>query len=359
MTLSLSLAAISYRPIAPFDLGLFTLSLHGIFAAVGFLAGAWYTTRLFGKRGFDMLKLQSVLTWALLGALLGARWLTIPAYWVDNGFDLGELVNIGGNYSILGGFAGGIGIGVWRARMLGLRIWPTLDLAAFGLALGTVVGRIGDLAIVEHLGGPTSFFLGYGIRPGYDVAPQHNALQCTPKEVIGEFCGVYHHAALYDMLGAAVLLGVLIWIYRSAGTRLRYGQLFAVWAAWYGLQRFLIDFTRLALEQGGDRVLGPLTWSQWSALATGVGGLALLAWLGKRNLPATPENDRAMGMTPALPEDVVVEPDLDDPTSTERPALPADEDIDEAIILDDPNYAEDPALPASGEAEGEQTRPPD
>ena len=352
-----ALAAISYPPIPLFDVGPFRLSLHGIFAAIGFLAGAWYTIRLFQRRGFDVMKLQSVLTWALLGALLGARWLTIPAYWVDNGFDLGELVNIGGNYSILGGFAGGVGIGVWRARMLGLRIWPTLDMAAFGLALGTVVGRIGDLAIVEHLGGPTSFFLGYGIRPGYDVAPQHDMLECATA--VGQYCGVYHHAALYDMLGAAVLLGFLIWVYRSAGTRLRYGQLFAVWAAWYGLQRFLIDFTRLALEQGGDRVLGPLTWSQWSALATGVGGLALLAWLGKRNLRATPENDRAMGMTPALPGDVAEEPALDDPISTEAPALPTADEIDEAIILEDPNYAEDPALPAAGEAEGEPTRPPD
>lgn len=303
----LSLAAISYPPVPLFEVGPFRLSLHGIFAAVGFLVGAWYTTRLFRARGFDMVKLQSVLTWALLGALVGARWLTIPAYWVDNGFDLGELVNIGGNYSILGGFAGGVGIGVWRSRMLGLRIWPTLDMAAFGLALGTVVGRIGDLAIVEHLGGPTSFSLGYGIRPGYDVAPQHDGLECA-LATVGEYCGVYHHAALYDMLGAAVLLGVLIWIYRSAGTRLRYGQLFAVWAVWYGLQRFLIDFTRLALETGGDRTLGPLTWSQWSALAAGAGGLALLVLVSKRNQLATPENDVLIGMAPALPGEEADEP---------------------------------------------------
>lgn len=340
-----SLAVISYPPIAPFEVGPFLLSLHGVFAAVGFLAGAWYTTRLFRRRGFDMVKLQSVLTWALLGALLGARWLTIPAYWVDNGFDLGELVNIGGNYSILGGFAGGVGIGVWRARMLGLRIWPTLDMAAFGLALGTVVGRIGDLAIVEHLGGPTSFFLGYGIRPGDDVAPQHNDLECTVATV-GEYCGVYHHAALYDMLGAAVLLAVLVWIYRSAGTRLRYGQLFAVWAVWYGLQRFLIDFTRLALESGGDRTLGPLTWSQWSALATGVGGLALLVLISKRNQAATPENDVLIGMAPALPgEDA----------EAMEPALPGEAAEKRALEKSLPD--ESSALPVPDEGDEEEPSP--
>ena len=245
---------------------------------------------------------------------------------------------------ILGGFVGGVGIGVWRSRMLGLRIWPTLDMAAFGLALGTVVGRIGDLAIVEHLGGPTSFFLGYGIRPGYDVAPQHDVLECAVATV-GEYCGVYHHAALYDMLGAAVLLGVLIWVYRSAGTRLRYGQLFAVWAVWYGLQRFLIDFTRLALESGGDRTLGPLTWSQWSALAAGAGGLALLILVSKRNQLATPENDVLIGMAPALPgEDA----------EAMEPALPG-EDADEPSAL--PHPSGEDALPVPAGEDEEQPRP--
>ena len=288
------LAVISYPPIPIFEVGPLRLSLHGVFAGVGFMAGAYYSTRIYYARGFDANRFQSVLTWALVGALLGARWLTLPAYWIENGFDIGEMINIGGNYSILGGFAGGIGAGLWRAYRLGLKTWPTLDVAAFGLALGTVVGRIGDLAIVEHLGGSTDFFLGYGIRPGYDVAPQHNRLECTVAE-LGEYCGIYHHAALYDMLGAAVLLGFLYWLCYRSRLALRYGQLFAVWLVWYGFQRFFIDFTRLALDVNGDRTLGALTWSQWSGLAVGLAGLAGLLWLGRRNPVVDAENDRTYG----------------------------------------------------------------
>ena len=288
------LAVISYPPIPIFDVGPLRLSLHGVFAGVGFLVGAYYVTRKYHARGFDAQRFQSVLTWALVGALLGARWLTLPAYWVENGFDAGELINIGGNWSILGGFAGGIGVGVWRAHRLGLRLWPVLDVAAFGLALGTVVGRIGDLAIVEHLGGPTDFALGFGIKPGHDVAPQHDRLECAVAQV-GEYCGIYHHAALYDMLGAIVLFGFLYRLYHRSRVRLRYGQMFAVWITWYGFQRFLIDFTRLALEVDGDRTLGALTWSQWSGLAAGIAGLVSLLWLGRRNPVATQENDRAYG----------------------------------------------------------------
>lgn len=296
------LAVISYPPIPIFEVGPLRLSLHGVFAGVGFIAGAYYATRKYHARGFDADRFQSALTWALVGALLGARWLTLPAYWIDNGFDITEMINIGGNYSILGGFAGGIGLGVWRAHRLGLRIWPLLDVSAFGLALGTIVGRIGDLAIVEHLGGTTSFFLGYGIRPGYDVAPQHDRLECSVAEV-GEYCGIYHHAALYDMAGAAVLLGVLYWLYRRSEFSLRYGQMFAVWLAWYGFQRFLIDFTRLALDINGDRTLGVFTWSQWSGLAAGVAGLAWLLWLRARNPRVSPENDLAYGAAGSSPTD--------------------------------------------------------
>ena len=288
------IAVISYPPIPIFDVGPLRLSLHGLFAGVGFVAGAYYATRLYHARDFDATRFQSALTWALIGALLGARWLTLPAYWLENGFDIRDMINIGGNFSILGGFAGGIGLGIWRAYRVGLRVWPTLDVTAFGLAVGTVVGRIGDLAIVEHLGGPTRFLLGYGIRPGYDVAPQHNRLECAVAEV-GEYCGVYHHAALYDMLGAIVLFGFLYWLYHRSRLSLRYGQLFAVWVAWYGFQRFLIDFTRLALEIDGDRTLGALTWSQWSGLVAGIAGLAALLWLGRRNPVVTTENDRAHG----------------------------------------------------------------
>ena len=205
-----------------------------------------------------------------------------PAEWAANGFDLSELWRLGGNYSIMGGFAGGILVAVYRMRMVGLRAWPTLDASTFGLAIGTIVGRMGDLAIVEHLGGPTDFFLGYGIRPGYDVAPQHNVLECASVDV-GEFCGVFHHSGLYDMIGAIVLFGVIYWVYHRSNWQLRYGQLFMGWVVWYGLQRFLIDFTRLSLDDGGDKELGIFTWSQWSGLTAAVVGLAVLIWFGRRN----------------------------------------------------------------------------
>ncbi len=284
------LAAISYPPIPIWDVGPFQFSLHGLFAAIGFMAGAWLATREMGRRGFDTVKFQSVLTWGLIGALLGARYFTMPAQLLA-GVPLGEALNpIRGNFSIMGGFAGGILAGWLRMRQVGLPVLPTLDMASFGLALGTIVGRIGDLAIVEHLGRATSAAWGYGIKPGYDVAPQHDALECTVATARPDgLCGVYHHVALYDMLGAIVLLVVLYMLYRRV--RLHYGQLFFAWVTWYGIQRFLLDSLRYG---SGDATVGPLTWNQLSGLLAGLGGLAALWWLGREQPEVTPEADRRL-----------------------------------------------------------------
>jgi phosphatidylglycerol:prolipoprotein diacylglycerol transferase len=285
------LAVISYPPIPIVDVGPFQFSLHGVFAAVGFIAGAWLASRELGKRGFDVQKYQSVLTWGLIGALIGARYLTAPAAILD-GTPLTDALNpLSGNFSIMGGFAGGIVAGLIRMRQVGLRIWPTLDVSAFGLALGTVVGRIGDLAIVEHLGRATTVAFGYGVKPGYDLAPQHDSLECVAAEAGPDgLCGIFHHAAAYDMIGAGLLLAFLYLAYRRF--RLHYGQLFSLWIVWYGLQRFVLDSLRVGM---GDAEIGSLTWNQLSGLAAGLGGLALFMSLEKRQPRVSLEGDQKRG----------------------------------------------------------------
>ncbi len=295
-------AYIAYPPIPIWDFGPLRLSLHGVFAALGFLAGGWYATRRLEERGFDGVAFQSVLSWALVGAILGARYLTSPAALLE-GTPLVDALNpIRGNFSIMGGFAGGILVGIYRMRKMGLPVIPILDSATFGLAIGTIVGRLGDLSIVEHLGRATTVAWGYAVKPGYDLAPQHNGLECSVASV-GDLCsvpgttdpGIYHHVAAYDLIGAAILFWVLVWVGRR---RLHYGQLFFFWVAWYGFQRFLLDFMRFG---NGDAELGSITWNQASGAAAGVIGLAMFIWRRRRPL-VSEENDAAL-RTPVLTDE--------------------------------------------------------
>ena len=268
------IAVISYPPLGPIHLGPIHLSLHGLFIAVGVLAGAWLASRHLARAGGDVDQYQSVLSWALVGALLGARFLTAPAALLD-GAGWSALSPLSGNFSILGGFTGGILVGLWRIRALGMPVLPTLDISTHGLALGTVIGRLGCLAIVEHLGRPTSLPWGYGLMAGYNVAPAHDSLECTAAQAgANGLCGVYQPVAAYDLIGASLLLIALAVLARRVP--MRTGQLFALWMAWYGLQRFLLDFLRV-----GDASIGPISWNQLSGLAAGSGGIVLYWWLGR------------------------------------------------------------------------------
>jgi phosphatidylglycerol:prolipoprotein diacylglycerol transferase len=283
----LVLAAIAYPPIPIFEVGPLRLSLHGLFAAIGFIAGGALATRYLMRRGYDGEKFQSVLSWALVGSLVGARYLTSPATLLAGGSIADALNPINGNFSIMGGFAGGILAAWWRMNQVDLARLPSFDAAAYGLVLGTIVGRIGDLGIVEHLGKATDAAWGYAIKPGYDVAPQHNGLECTTAEAGADgICGVYHHVAAYDMVGALIFFFVLYQIERRV--TLRYGQLFSIWIVWYGLQRFVLDFLRFG---NGDATLGSFTWNQVSGLAGSVLGVALFVWYGRTQEISSRDND--------------------------------------------------------------------
>ncbi len=343
------LAAISYPPIPIFELGPLSLSLHGLFAGIGFVVGAILMLRELRRRGYDTEKATSVLMWALVASLLGARFFTVPAHIGSPGYGLSDALSISGDYSILGGYAGGIIGALIRMRMLKMPALPLLDAAAPGLALGAVVGRIGDLAIVEHLGSATTFFLGFAVRPGYDLAPQHNSLECTVEEAVDGICGIYHHSALYDMIGALVLLGVLLWL-RKSWTGRHYGQLFAVWAIWYGLQRFVVDFTRLEAARNGtvsDSVMGPLTGSQWGALIVAAIGLGLFVWW-RRQPVVSQAQDIAYGARPPgveIPDDSASSeegsPDDGDGSIVEGAATDEVASTDEVVSRDDGEVTDD------------------
>ena len=260
------LLSITYPPIPITQVGPISLSLHGVFAAIGFYVGASHALKLSDKDGADSILFSDALTWAIFGAILGARFFTIPAQLYNSpNYGWGDIFTLTGSYSIMGGMAGGIIAAYIKISILNKQDFKQYgDYAATGLILGTVVGRIGDLAIVEHLGRQTDSFLGYEVKPGYDLAPQHNSLECAEPLLT---CGTYHHVAMYDLVLA---LGVFF-IFRYFQQKFTFGKgaWIGLWAFWYGTQRAFLDTLRFGM---GDATIGTLTWNQ-------VGG-TLLAILG-------------------------------------------------------------------------------
>jgi prolipoprotein diacylglyceryltransferase len=87
-------------------------------------------------------------------------------------------------------------------------------------------------------------------------------------------------------------MGVLFLIYRRF--KLHYGQLFWIWAAWYGVQRFLLDSLRVG---SGDAQVGSMTWNQVSGFLLAAFAIGMLFWFDTHQPEVTLDNDRKQGAT--------------------------------------------------------------
>lgn len=248
--------AISYDPIVLIKLGPVSISPHGIGIAVGFLIGARFMLPRSRARGIPDELVYPLFTLAAIGAILGAR----LAYVLNHAGEYDSVLEVlqiwHGGISLMGGFFGAVLLAMPKIRSSRLSFWKVMDAAAPGMALGVVVGRIGDLVVGDHLGKTTDFFLGYRCPPlGVETASP-----CAPTEFATRTPGaVVHQTALYDLMLAGVLLTVLLLLARRARFE---GFFVLVFAAGYGMARIVEDFLREDLRHFG------LTGSQWTASVT-------------------------------------------------------------------------------------------
>lgn len=239
---------IEFDTVVKIGIGPLQVSPHGIFTAIGFIAGARLLLATTRRRGLDDELIYSMLYRGAIGALIGARIAYAVNHWSDYADDpLSVLAVWEGGISLFGGIFGGVLAAVPVMHRERLSFWRLMDAAAPGLPLGILIGRIGDLLVGDHLGEPTDFVL------GFRCTDQDTASRCVAA--VGE--GV-HQPALYDMVNAGSLLIALLVLRR----RPRWdGFLILVFAAWYGAGRFFEDFFRI-----DDTVVPGLSGSQLTAL---------------------------------------------------------------------------------------------
>jgi phosphatidylglycerol---prolipoprotein diacylglyceryl transferase len=245
-------------------LGPVAISPHGIGIAAGYLLGAWWMLREGPKRGLREEHIGTILLWALVGAIVGARAFYVLGHFEEFDDVVDVLAVWRGGITLVGGILGAMIFAYPFMRKYGYRFTQVMDSAAVGLAFGITFGRIGDLIIGDHLGTPTDFFLGFqyvgGELPGpwrsiegteqwiavladgktQVLSEQGSQLcqgPCSPETLLQTGAGV-HQTALYDMLIAGGLFLVLWWLSRRPR---REGTLIAIFAVWYGAGRILTD----------------------------------------------------------------------------------------------------------------------
>jgi phosphatidylglycerol---prolipoprotein diacylglyceryl transferase len=290
-----TLAAIGWPVLDRIHLfGDFAISPHGVGIALGFLFGAWILGHEGPKRGVDLEHINTMVFWALVGAIVGARLFYVVAHFseFDGVFDM--LAIWRGGISLLGGIAGAVLVNVPMMRRFDYGFFQVMDGAVIGLAFGIAFGRIGDLIIGDHFGKPTSWLLAFqysgGLPAGFScvggacrttlqggqelIISRTDAVLLSPSgETLMTGVGV-HQTALYDMISATLLFLLL---YALSRRERRVGVLTLTFGAWYGISRLIEDFLRV-----DKRFLG-LTGSQWTgATVAAICLVTLIAWAVQR-----------------------------------------------------------------------------
>ncbi len=179
---------------------------------------------------------EDMLTWIILGVLLGGRIGYVlfyqPGAYLDDPLSIIAIWE--GGMSFHGGMLGVI-LAFWLySRRHKLPLLNTADAVALGVPPGLLLGRIANFINAELWGRPTEVPWGV-IFPG-------QAAQFCPQ-VVGACAR--HPSQLYEaFLEGFVLLVVLLWLaWRRDGFK-RPGFLTGVFLFGYGASRFVVEFVR-------------------------------------------------------------------------------------------------------------------
>lgn len=262
----------------------FGVSPHGLAIMLGYLLGAILLARRARKEGFDEEHAWNAAAWGVVGAILGARIAYLAGHFGDFAGPLEWLKIWEGGISFVGGLIGGFLAAYLYCRRHKLDFVMLADLAVPGVALGTIIARIGDLMIGDHLGKPTDGWWGWTYKGGRLISMPpcltagNDPIYPSPDGCILPGMKV-HQTALYDQLWAIVIVAVLLYLGRTVHKR---GFLAFVWVTMYGLGRIATDFLRVDKTWLG---LG-LTGSQLTSIAAvAISVYLLIRYRGARPLP--------------------------------------------------------------------------
>jgi len=241
------LASVPYHTLPSIQLGPLTIRTFGVLVGIGVLLGGWIAVREVRRRGLDGDAFTSLATRSVVAGFIGARLLWVITHWSQIATPLDIIAVWKGGLQFTGGFIAAVAVGAWMSRKaFPDRGMEVMDAAAVGLAPGLAIGRLGCMAVGEHLGGETTFFLGTKFLGGGTV---------EGPIAVGT---VIHNTSLYEAMHLAVLAGVLWWL---RDRDMPVGTQAATFVLWYAPARFLMDFLRAFDE----RALG-LTGAQWAML---------------------------------------------------------------------------------------------
>ena len=256
-----------YPQIDPVAVALGPLKIHwyGLMYLVG-IGGAWLLASRRLNR-FDPTwtkdKLSDLVFWVAMGVILGGRlgyvlFYDLPAYIAEPA----KILRVWeGGMSFHGGLIGVMLSTWWFGKRNGKSFFELMDFIAPLVPIGLGAGRIGNFINAELWGKATdvSWAMIFPTDP-----------QQLPR----------HPSQLYQFALEGVALFVILWFYsRKPRPTMAVSGMFA---ACYGVFRFIVEFVRVPDAQLGYLAWGWLTMGQILCVPMVLGGLGLIAYAYKR-----------------------------------------------------------------------------
>ena len=256
-----------YPQIDPVAIALGPLKIHwyGLMYLVG-IGGAWLLASRRLER-FDSTwnkdKLSDLVFWVAMGVMLGGRlgyvlFYDLPAYIAEPA----KILRVWeGGMSFHGGLIGVMLSTWWFGKRNGKSFFELMDFIAPLVPIGLGAGRIGNFINAELWGKAT------------DV-PWAMVFPTDPQQL------ARHPSQLYQFALEGVALFTILWFYsRKPRPTMAVSGMFA---ACYGVFRFIVEFVRVPDAQLGYLAWGWLTMGQVLCVPMILAGLGLIAYAYKR-----------------------------------------------------------------------------
>ena len=238
---------IDWDPVA--HVGPVPINWYGLGWAAAFLTGRWLAVRWAPKYNLPRERVEEVLVWILLGAMIGARLYYVaqndPTFYLTHPWHVVAVWE--GGLAFFGGLFGAVGAAYLYSRRARLRFGPLADLFAPAIPIAAAVGRVACGLDGMDYGTPSTL-------PWSLVYLNSNSY--APIDGIAR-----HPDQYYELVGDLLIATVLIKLRRRVG--MPDGALFLTYLVLFSVLRFFLFFVR-----GNVPVIAfGLKNAQWTALA--------------------------------------------------------------------------------------------